>query len=164
MAFKLPARDDRHRWLELIGALKLVKGAFFVALGFGLLRMLHHDLFLFALQAVETLHLDPDRMFVAKLLDKVLLLNLHRMKQLTALVFIYASLDFIEGIGLVLEQRWAEYFTLILTIALLPLEIVKLIYHPNHWTALVLVVNVIIVIYLAWLVRPMGRGRTTNRS
>ncbi|MHB1935971.1 MAG: DUF2127 domain-containing protein [Acidobacteriaceae bacterium] len=143
-----------HRWLELIGLLKLLKGGFFVALGFGLLRMLHHDLYMFALQMVEALHLDPDRQAIATLLDKITLLSDHRLKQLSALVFIYAALDFIEGTGLVLEKRWAEYFTLVLTVALLPLEAIKLIHHPNHWTLLIFLVNILIAIYLAWLVLP----------
>jgi uncharacterized membrane protein (DUF2068 family) len=147
---------QRHRWLELIGILKLLKGAFFVALGFGLLRMIHHDLYMFALWAVETLHLDPDRLLIAKLLEKVTLLNVHRLKQLSTLVFIYAALDFLEGIGLVLEKRWAEYFTLVLTVALLPLEAIKLIHHPNHWTLCILLANILIAIYLAWLVLPQG--------
>ena len=146
--------SQQHRWLELIGVLKLLKGVFFVALGFGLLRMLHRDLYLFALQAVEALHLDPDRQAIAILLDKVTLLNDHRLKQLSAVVFIYAGLDFIEGTGLVLEKRWAEYFTLILTVALLPLEAIKLIHHPNHWTVVLLLANIVIAIYLAWLVLP----------
>jgi uncharacterized membrane protein (DUF2068 family) len=145
---------QHHRWLEFIGALKLVWGAFFVAVGFGLLRMLHHDLYLFALQMVAALHLDPDRQAIAMLLDKVTLLNDHRLKQLSAVVFIYAGLDFVEGIGLMLEKRWAEYFTLILTVALLPLEAFKLIRHPNHWTLVLLLVNSLIAIYLVWLVLP----------
>jgi uncharacterized membrane protein (DUF2068 family) len=149
---------QHHRWLEVIGVLKLVKGAFFVALGFGLLRMLHHDLYLFALQAVEALHLDPDRQAIAVLLDKITLLNDHRLKQLSAVVFIYAGLDFVEGTGLVLEKRWAEYFTLILTVALLPLEAIKLIHHPNHWTLLLLLANILIAVYLAWLVLPKRKA------
>ncbi|MHB8389248.1 MAG: DUF2127 domain-containing protein [Acidobacteriaceae bacterium] len=149
-----PSHPQRHRWLELIGVLKLLKGAFFVALGFGLLRMIHRDLYMFALQMVEALHLDPDRIAIARLLEKASLLNVHRLKQLSALVFIYAALDFIEGTGLVLEKRWAEYFTLVLTVALLPLEAIKLIHHPNHWTLFLLLANILIVIYLAWLILP----------
>lgn len=143
-----------HRWLEFIGVLKLLKGAFFVALGFGLLRMLHHDLYLFALQTVTALHLDPDRQAIALMLDKVTLLNDHRLKQVSAVVFIYAGVDFVEGTGLVLEKRWAEYFTLVLTVALLPLEAFKLIRHPNHWTLVLFLANILIAIYLAWLVLP----------
>ena len=150
----ISAPRQHHRWLELIGALKLLQGAFFVALGFGLLRMLHHDLYMFALQVVEALHLDPDRLIITNLLDKVTLITDHRLKQLSVLVFVYAGLDFIEGIGLVLEKRWAEYFTLVLTVALLPLEAFKLILHPNHWILFILLANLVIAIYLAWLVLP----------
>jgi uncharacterized membrane protein (DUF2068 family) len=150
------AEPHKHqRGLVLIGALKLLKGALFVAVGFGLLRMLHHDLYILALRAVEVLRLDPDRRAISKLLEKVTLLNDHKLKQLSAVVFVYASLDFIEGTGLVLEKRWAEYFTLILTTAFLPLEAIKLVRHPNPWIFLLALVNVVVVVYLAWLVRPM---------
>lgn len=148
---------DRHRWLELIGFLKLLKGVFFVALAVGLLQMLHRDIYLFALQSVQALHLDPERRLISSLLDKTSLITDHRLKQLSTLVFLYAIVDFVEGIGLILEKRWAEYFTLILTIALLPLEIFKLAHHPNHWTISILLANILIVIYLFWLVRPNWR-------
>lgn len=150
----------RHRWLELIGLLKLLQCAFFVAMGFGLLRMLHHDVYMFALQAVETLHLDPDRLMIARLLDKVSLVTDHRLKQLSALVFLYASLDCVEGVGLMLEKRWAEFLTLGLTVALLPFELFKLIQHPNHWTLLIFLINIAIAVYLAWLVRPVPMPST----
>ncbi|MGH9615356.1 MAG: DUF2127 domain-containing protein [Acidobacteriaceae bacterium] len=153
-----PGAGEHHRGLEVIGALKLLQGGFFVALGFGLLHMIHRDLYLFALETVQALHLDPDRLVVATLLDKVMLLDVHRLKQLSALVFIYAALDFVEGTGLILEKRWAEYFTLVLTLALLPIEAIKLIYHPNHWILAVLLVNVLIAIYLAWLVLPRRKA------
>lgn len=145
---------QRHRWLEAIGLFKLLQAVFFVGLGFALLRMLHHDLYMLALSAVEALHLDPDRRVIAGLLDSVDLITAHRLKQLSALAFVYAVLDCIEGVGLMLEKRWAEYFTLVLTVALLPLELWKFIGHPNRWTLSLLVVNLGIAVYLAWLVRP----------
>lgn len=149
---------EHHRWLELIGILKVLQALFFVALGFGLLKLLHRDLFLFALHTVEALHLDPDRLLIANLLDKISLITDHRMKQLCAVVFLYALVDCVEGVGLILEQRWAEYLTLVLTIALLPLEFFKLMHHPNHWTVSLLIANILIVIYLFWLVRPVRRN------
>lgn len=158
------AEIERHRWLEFIGLLKLLKGTFFVALGFGLLRMLHHDIYILALQVVEILHLDPDRLFIAGLLQKISLVNDHRLKQLSMLIFFYASLDFIEGTGLIYEKRWAEYFTLVLTVALLPIEAVKLIQHPNHWTVLILAGNLIIAVYLAWLVLPRRYFRYARQA
>lgn len=152
-----------HRWLVVIGALKLVKGVLFVGLGFALLRMLHQDVYMVALRVAEALRLDPERIAISKILAKVTLLDAHRLKQLSVLTFAYASLDFIEGTGLVLEKTWAEYFTLVLTIALLPLEAVKLIDHPNRWTFLLTFINLLVVIYLAWLVRGQHRARERAR-
>jgi uncharacterized membrane protein (DUF2068 family) len=140
-------------WLVVIGALKLLKGVLFVAMGFALLRMLHRDFYMVALRVVEALRLDPERIAISKLLEKATQLNVHRLKQLSALIFAYASLDFIEGTGLVLEKKWAEYVTLIVTAAFLPLEAIKLMHHPNRWTFLLTLINVLVVAYLAWLVR-----------
>lgn len=156
-AGKTVGHPDKHRWLELIGVLKILKGLFFVGLGFALLRMLHHDLYMLAIWLVEVLHLDPDRRIIADVLSKVSLITNHRLKQMSAVVFIYAALDFVEGTGLILEKRWGEYFTLILTLALLPLEVFKVISHPNRWILLILVVNIAIAIYLIWLIRPDWR-------
>lgn len=153
------SKSGYQRWLVIIGALKLLKGALFVAMGFALLRMLHRDFYMVALQMVEALRLDPERIAIAKLLDKATLLNVHRLKQLSAIIFAYASLDFIEGSGLVLEKKWAEYVTLIVTAAFLPLEAMKLIHHPNRWTFLLLLINVVVVVYLGWLVRWQHQAR-----
>jgi uncharacterized membrane protein (DUF2068 family) len=145
--------------LKVIGALKLFKGVFFLALGIGLLRLLHSDIDAFALSVVQALHLDPDRRFISKLLDEASLLTAYRLKLVSIVVFLYSALDFVEGVGLLLAQRWAEYVTLVFTLALLPLEAYKLIRHPNHWTAIIFAVNIVIALYLIWLVRNQHRER-----
>jgi uncharacterized membrane protein (DUF2068 family) len=148
--------------LEIIGGLKLLRGAFFIAVGFGLLRLLHHDLYMFALQVVEALRIDPERMTVSRLLDKVALLSAHRVKQLSALIFVYAAVDWIEGTGLILRKAWAEYLTLILTLALLPLEAYRLLRQPNLWIALIFLANILIAIYLVWALRQQHRARLNS--
>lgn len=161
MQSSMPAGVRRPRLgLEIIGGLKLLRGAFFIAVGFGLLRLLHHDLYMFALQVVEALRIDPDRMTVSRMLDKVALLSAHRVKQLSALIFVYAAVDWIEGTGLILRKAWAEYLTLILTLALLPLEAYRLLRQPNLWMALLFIVNILIAIYLVWALRQQHRERS----
>ncbi len=144
--------------LEIIGGLKLLRGAFFIAVGFGLLRLLHHDLYMFALQVVEALRIDPERMTVSRLLDKIALLSTHRVKQLGALIFVYAAVDWIEGTGLILRKAWAEYLTLILTLALLPVEAYRLLRQPNLWITLIFLANILIAIYLVWALRQQHRA------
>lgn len=155
-------QHPHQRALVLIGALKLVKAAFFIALAFGLLRMLHHDVYLYALHVVEALRFDPDRLVINKLLQEVSIVNDHRLRELSAFTFGYAALDVIEGTGLILEKRWAEYVTLVITAAFLPIEMVKFAHHPNIWTFLLTFVNLIVVLYLAWVVRP--RRHSSEKS
>jgi uncharacterized membrane protein (DUF2068 family) len=67
--------------------------------------------------------------------------------------FFYAGLFAIEGTGLLLGKRWAEYFTIVTTSAFLPLEIYEMVKHFTVAKVVVTVVNALIVVYLAVRVR-----------
>jgi uncharacterized membrane protein (DUF2068 family) len=58
-----------------------------------------------------------------------------------------------EGIGLLLRKRWAEYFTIITTGGLVPLEIYEIARHVTAAKIVVLALNVAIVVYLVVRVR-----------
>ena len=60
----------------------------------------------------------------------------------------YAVLFGIEGIGLWLGKYWAEWFTVIATGSLIPLELYETLYHFGWLKLATLVGNVIIIIYL----------------
>ena len=55
----------------------------------------------------------------------------------------------VEGVGLLLEKRWAEYVTLGVTISFIPIEVYELVKHPNAIKTTTIAVNVAVVIYLA---------------
>jgi uncharacterized membrane protein (DUF2068 family) len=60
----------------------------------------------------------------------------------------YAAIFATEGIGLWLHKYWAEWFTVIATGSLIPLELYESI-HRFGWLKLAaLVANILIVIYL----------------
>jgi uncharacterized membrane protein (DUF2068 family) len=155
-------RRSRHhaRGLVLIGALKLLKGTLFVALGFGLLKLLHHDLYAMAMRLVEALRFDPGNAFINTLLSELSLVNDHRLRQLSIFTFAYAALDFLEGGGLVMEKAWAEYVTLVLTASFLPIEVLKTMHHPTWWKLLLILANLAIVLYLVWLLARQNRAGT----
>ena len=67
--------------------------------------------------------------------------------------FIYAGLFLTEGIGLWLMKRWAEWFTIIITSSLVPVEIYELYRHPSATKILVLIINIAVVIYLLYRIR-----------
>jgi uncharacterized membrane protein (DUF2068 family) len=67
--------------------------------------------------------------------------------------FLYAGLFATEGLGLLRRKRWAEYFTIVTTGGLIPLEIFELARHFTVTKLVVLFVNVLIVCYLVGRVR-----------
>jgi uncharacterized membrane protein (DUF2068 family) len=58
-------------------------------------------------------------------------------------------LFYAEGFGLYLDQRWAEYLTLVTTGALVPFEVFEIHRHATPVRLAVLLVNSLIVVVLA---------------
>ncbi len=54
----------------------------------------------------------------------------------------------VEGIGLWMQKRWAEWLTTIITASLIPLEAWEMILRPTIGKALILLANVAVVAYL----------------
>jgi uncharacterized membrane protein (DUF2068 family) len=77
----------------------------------------------------------------------------HRMKQLSALTFFYASLRIVEGVGLVMEKLWAEYLTVWATTIFLPWEVYEIIRHLDWIRVSLLVINLSVLAYLVWALR-----------
>ncbi len=60
----------------------------------------------------------------------------------------YSAVLFTEGIGVYLQQRWAELLMIFATAALIPIEVRHLLHHPGLVGALILVANCFIVWFL----------------
>lgn len=132
----------------LIGLFRLLKAALLFFVGLGLHHMLHHDSEQFLRECVHAVRVDPDNRHIHGLIARVTGLNPKTLHELSIGTFAYATLFAVEGIGLVLRLRWAEYLTVISTTGLLPLEIYELIHRPRPAKAIILVVNIAIVVYL----------------
>lgn len=148
-----PKKQESAAGLILIGLFKLVKALALVAVGIGALRFLHKDLAQSVMHWIEVLRVDPDNRFIHRVLEKAFSVTPKQLKELSAGTFFYAALLGIEGVGLLMRKHWAEYFTIITTGALLPLEIYELAKHVTFTKLIVLVVNAAIVLYLIDRVR-----------
>jgi uncharacterized membrane protein (DUF2068 family) len=102
---------------------------------------------------VDILRVDPDNRFIHGLLTRALRISPKQLVATSIGTFIYAGLLLTEGTGLLLRKRWAEYFTIIATALLIPLELYELQRHFTTAKVGVLVVNVAIVVYLVVHVR-----------
>jgi uncharacterized membrane protein (DUF2068 family) len=64
------------------------------------------------------------------------------------LALFYSLVLFTEGIGVYLQQRWAEFLMIFATAALIPIEVRHLLHAPGLVGALILVANCFIVWFL----------------
>src|SRR6266566_2867766 len=142
-----------RRLLRLIALERSVRSLLLLAAGVYLLAHLGSDFGRIADHLMRDLELDPRRPFLHRLIGR-----LHRLHVRTLLVtgiaaIGYGLLELVEGVGLWLDQLWAEYLTVIATSLLLPFELYELAIHPSVWKAGGTLVNVLIVLYLASALR-----------
>jgi uncharacterized membrane protein (DUF2068 family) len=149
-----PARHpESPRTLLLIALFKLIKGLLLVVVGIGTLKLLHRDLADTVMHWVDVLRVDPDNRFIHAALARVLSVSPKQLKLTSAGTFVYAALLLTEGTGLLLRRRWAEYFTIITTGGLIPLEVYEISRHLTAAKIVVLAFNVAIVVYLVAHIR-----------
>lgn len=139
--------------IRLIALFKLVKAALLIAVGVGAFKLLHRNMATALEHWVMMLGLDPGNQWIDSALQKALNLSPNKIKLLGVGSFIYAGLFLIEGIGLWLVKRWAEWFTVIITSSLVPIEIYELSQHPSVTKVLVLIINIAIVVYLVYRIK-----------
>jgi len=156
--------QSHDRWLVIIGTFKILEGVLFVLLAFGVIRLLHRDIADVLLRAVMAIRLDPESRFVNFLLEKVQLLTPPKMRLISAGIFLKAGLDFVEGIGLVLEKTWAEWLTIGITASFLPWEIFEIIRHFTWVKVAVSIINVLVLLYLVWVQQKRLRAHHSQTA
>jgi len=142
-----PRPDGRQppaRGLLLIAIFKLAKAITLIAVGIGALRLLNPAVNARVESWLTQVQLAPGRRIVA-LLERA---NDSQIKAAGALAFGYALVFLIEGTGLLLRKRWAEWFTIAVTGSLLPFEIYELAKGFSVAKVLTLAINIAVVIYL----------------
>jgi uncharacterized membrane protein (DUF2068 family) len=140
-----PSRDRAIVWIAIF---KLVKCGLLIAVAIGALKLLHRDVADTLTHLVQSMRADPDNHFLHKGLAKLGGLDDHKLEEISVGSFIYAALLLTEGIGLLLRKRWAEYFTVIITASLMPLEFYELIEKFTLTRVAALILNAVIVWYL----------------
>src|SRR6266852_5842150 len=144
----MTGKATHGRGLRLIAAFKLLKAFALIAVGVGALKLLHKDVAAVAEHWINVFRVDPHNHFIDLLLTKLSILDDRRLKELSAGTFVYAAIFLVEGAGLALGKRWAEYFTIITTSSLLPIEIYELVKRASLGRGFALLINLAVVAYL----------------
>ncbi|WP_160115213.1 DUF2127 domain-containing protein [Bryocella elongata] len=146
--------------LWLVGIFKLCKVIFFTAVGVGALNLLHKDLGDLAARLVswahDYAHLDAEGNFASFLMERSELITHHQLRRGALFAFLYAGLCLVEAVGLLMEKRWAEYFTVTLTALALPWETYELVDRFAWYKVGLTLVNIVVLLYLLWVLKKKG--------
>ena len=153
-----PDRDTNDGALRVIVAYKAIKGALQILLGIGLFVMVlagHTD----ALQGLaEILRHNASQAWALRAASYLMKIATPRHVELTALALVLdGALGGVESWALHTRRWWAEWLVVIASGSLLPYEVFEIVRHLRVGRVVVLVVNAVIVVYLAH--RAWRRGR-----
>jgi len=139
----------RARGLLAIALFKLVKAVTLIALGIGALVLVKGDDHFAELRhLVRQVGIDPDNRLIHRAIAEVSGLSARKLEELGVGTFVYALVFLVEGTGLLLRKRCAEYLTTIVTASFVPFEVFEMVKEPSALKALGIVVNIAIVVYL----------------
>jgi uncharacterized membrane protein (DUF2068 family) len=153
----------RVRYLKLIALFKIAKGLLLLVLGISLLFLNARTRWMDALSnwTADEILLKHSKA-VAYLLHKLqAVLAGGTLRATGLLALFYTIVLFTEGIGVYMQQRWAELLMIFATATLIPIEVRHLWHRPGLVGALILFANCFIVWFLY---RVLKRDKTKVRA
>lgn len=101
-------------------------------------------------------HYDLDHSPVVDTIRKIFQYRHSTLLVAAAALLAYALIELIEGVGLWMLKRWAEYLAVVATAAFLPLEVYELAEKVSGLRTATLGLNVLAVLYIALSKRLFG--------
>jgi len=157
--------ERRHtqqlRALRAVASLELAKGLAVLLAGFGVLSLIHKDVWGVADSLLYLFHIDPDRHYARIFLDWADEVTDTKLLTIAIVAMFYSMLRFVEAYGLWRERAWAEWLALVSGALYVPFELWDLIHKPTWVRAGILFVNLLVVAYMAYL-RTGDRRRANS--
>ncbi len=153
----------RVRYLKLIALFKIGKGVLLLVVAVSVLFLNARTRWMDALS-----NWTADQILLEH--SKAVTYLLHRLQAVLAggmlratgfLALFYSAVLFTEGIGVYMQQRWAELLMIFATAGLIPIEVRHLWHRPGLVSALILLANCFIVWFLY---RVLKRDKATAHA
>ena len=144
--------DPKHKkGLRTVASIEFSKGVVAVLLGFGLLSLLHKDLWDVANQLLQFFHVNPDHHLAQTILDLADRITDRQLWGVASGAFGYSAIRFVEAYGLWRTRVWGEWLAILSGLIYLPFEIHSLIHKstPVRWSFLL--INLLLVSYVAYV-------------
>ncbi|MGH9512135.1 MAG: DUF2127 domain-containing protein [Terriglobales bacterium] len=159
-----PHQQKPHiKVLRAVASLELTKGLIVLGGIFGILFLVHKDPGDIADWCLTVLHISPDHHFAQVFLDWADSLTDKKLWVVAGAAAVYSTLRFVEAYGLWKARAWAEWIALVSGTLYVPFELFKLATKPNWFHAGLLVVNVAVVLYMAYVLWETRAARARIR-
>jgi uncharacterized membrane protein (DUF2068 family) len=147
--------EPKHRGslqvLRTVATFELFKGLAVLLAACGVLLLVHReDPWDIADNLLKLLHISPDHHFAQVFLDWANSLTEAKIWAVAGVAVAYSLLRFVEAYGLWYARAWAEWIALVSGMLYLPFEIYKLLHRPSAFHVWVFLINVAIVLYMAY--------------
>jgi len=140
--------------LRAVATLEVTKGMIALLAACGvLLLMRREDPWDIADGLLRLLHISPDHHFAQVFLNWADSLTSAKIWTVAAAGLSYSVMRFVEAYGLWYARAWAEWIALISGALYLPFEIYKVVHRQSLFHVSVLLVNLAIVFYMAYLLK-----------
>ena len=149
LRYKNQTNKQRHWTIHLISAWKVIKGIILIIVGVKLLSLMNKDVALWFSDFIARHNIDAENKYVLSLMEKLSGISNNQIMLFSVGSFLYAGLDFTEGIGLWFEKRWAEWLTAVATALFVPFEMYEIYERFTFVRVLILIVNLFLIWYLA---------------
>ena len=143
------AKNHSDLLLRLIIIEKTLLSFLALLLSAGILSLINRDMDVMARELAVFLNLDTDSRFMMMVVQTLTMVDASKLIWVSLIGVLYSGLNFVEAYGLYKRYRWAEYLTVIATGLFIPFELYELIKEPRWAPLVMLVLNVLIVLFLA---------------
>jgi uncharacterized membrane protein (DUF2068 family) len=157
--------DPKHKkGLRTVATIEFSKGVAAVLLAFGLLSLLHKDLWDVADSLLQFFHINPDHHFAQAFLDLADRVTDRQLWGFAGGAFAYSAIRFVEAYGLWRTRVWAEWLAILSGLIYLPYEIHGVIRKSTPFRWSVIFLNLALVSYVAYVRFSEERRRRQTRG
>lgn len=159
MSATTPAAGAKDTGLYVIAAFKLTGVLLLSTVGLGAMHLVDADAVATVSGWIDAVGADVKGDVMREVLAKVAGIPRQRFEEVGFGAFAYAAILLVQGVGLLREQRWAEWLTVVVTSSFVPLECWELAKGLTLPKVALLAVNLTIVWYLARHLRARQAAR-----
>ena len=135
----------------MVAVFEAIKGVLILALGLGLLSLLHKDVEEVAENLLSRFHVNSEHRMGHAIVNAASKLTDARLWAIAAAAVFDSGVRFVAAWGLWNRRVWAEWFVLLSGALYLPLEILKLAERANWLHVSIFVANVAILLYMLYI-------------